>query len=100
MSYMVRLAGLVMGGVCLLMAQTRTTATGGRTPGAAAEAPAAAGTPAALGVAYMRENYSKYEFKIPMRDGVKLFTAVYIPKDVASEGKTYPILLERTPYTV
>jgi hypothetical protein len=49
---------------------------------------------------FVRENYSKYEYRIPMRDGVKLFTSVYIPKDVIDEGKTYPILLQRTPYNV
>jgi putative CocE/NonD family hydrolase len=48
---------------------------------------------------YIRENYSKYEYKIAMRDGIKLFTAVYIPKE-AMEGKKYPILMERTPYNV
>src|SRR5580698_10165516 len=48
----------------------------------------------------VRENYSKFEYKIPMRDGVKLFTSVYIPKDVFSDGKTYPIMMDRTPYTV
>jgi putative CocE/NonD family hydrolase len=46
---------------------------------------------------YLRENYTKYEYKIPMRDGVHLFTAVYVPKD---DDKPYPILLTRTPYTV
>src|SRR5262245_546950 len=46
---------------------------------------------------YLRENYTKYEYRIPMRDGVRLFTAVYIPKD---DDKPYPILLTRTPYTV
>ena len=35
-----------------------------------------------------------------MRDGVKLFTSVYIPKDVFSDAKTYPIMLQRTPYNV
>src|SRR5581483_6352345 len=49
---------------------------------------------------YVRENYSKYEYKVAMRDSVKLFTAVYIPKDVAAEGKKYPILMVRTPYNV
>ena len=34
-----------------------------------------------------------------MRDGVHLFTAVYVPKD-ASPQKRYPILLTRTPYGV
>src|SRR5690349_5326794 len=45
--------------------------------------------------AYLREHYTKYEYKIAMRDGVKLFTAVYAPKD---DAKAYPILLTRTPY--
>ena len=34
---------------------------------------------------------------IPMRDGVKLFTAVYLPRDTT---KKYPILMKRTPYSV
>lgn len=46
---------------------------------------------------YIRANYSKHEFLIPMRDGVRLFTAVYAPKD---RGQTYPFLLLRTPYSV
>jgi hypothetical protein len=45
----------------------------------------------------VRAHYSKYEFRIPMRDGVRLFTAVYVPKDAS---KPYPFLMERTPYTV
>ncbi len=45
--------------------------------------------------AYLRANYTKYEYQIPMRDGVKLFTAAYVPKDA---DQTYPILLQRTPY--
>src|SRR3954466_14963480 len=40
--------------------------------------------------------YTKYEYRIPMRDGKRLFTAVYVPKD---DGKQYPILLTRTPYS-
>ena len=47
--------------------------------------------------AYLREHYTKYEYKIPMRDGVNLFTAVYAPKD---DSQPYPILLTRTPYSV
>jgi uncharacterized protein len=46
---------------------------------------------------YTRAHYTKYEFRIPMRDGVKLFTAVYVPKDVA---QPYPIIMQRTPYSV
>lgn len=45
----------------------------------------------------IREHYTKYEYRIPMRDGVKLFTVAYVPKDVS---RTYPIMLERTPYGV
>lgn len=44
----------------------------------------------------VKEAYTKYEYLIPMRDGVKLFTAVYVPKD---DSQTYPILLMRTPYS-
>ncbi|MBI3284194.1 MAG: CocE/NonD family hydrolase [Burkholderiales bacterium] len=43
----------------------------------------------------VREHYTKYEFRIPMRDGVHLFTVVYVPKD---SGQTYPFLMTRTPY--
>ncbi|MFQ5707839.1 MAG: CocE/NonD family hydrolase [bacterium] len=46
---------------------------------------------------YIRAHYAKYEYRIPMRDGVKLFTSVYVPKD---KSKTYPIILKRTPYSV
>jgi hypothetical protein len=50
--------------------------------------------------AFIRENYSKFEYRIAMRDGIRLFTSVYVPKDVFSDGKTYPILMERTGYNV
>lgn len=43
------------------------------------------------------DDYDKFEYRIPMRDGVHLFTSVYIPKD---HSRTYPILLNRTPYSV
>ena len=33
-----------------------------------------------------------------MRDGKRLFTAVYVPKDTA--GAPYPFLMDRTPYSV
>lgn len=45
----------------------------------------------------VKTHFTKYEYQIPMRDGAKLFTAVYVPKDAA--GKL-PILLKRTPYGV
>jgi putative CocE/NonD family hydrolase len=45
----------------------------------------------------VREHYTKYEYRIPMRDGVHLFTAVYVPKDASV---AYPFLVNRTPYSV
>ena len=48
---------------------------------------------------YIRAHYDKVERMIPMRDGVKLFTSIYIPKDISTQ-KTYPVLLNRTPYSV
>lgn len=47
--------------------------------------------------AYIRKNYTKVETEIPMRDGVKLFTAIYMPNDTS---KDYPVLLYRTPYSL
>ena len=41
-------------------------------------------------------NYIKVEKSIPMRDGIKLFTAIYIPKD---KTEKHPILITRTPYS-
>jgi putative CocE/NonD family hydrolase len=45
----------------------------------------------------VKANYSKSEHMIPMRDGVKLFTVVYAPRDASQK---YPIMLTRTPYSV
>src|ERR1035437_5867161 len=74
---------------CLLTAQGRGAA--------ATAAPAATG---AAGREFVREHYSKSEYRIPMRDGVKLFTSIYVPKDAITENKTYPILMQRTGYNV
>lgn len=41
-------------------------------------------------------NYTKMERLITMRDGIKLFTSIYIPK---SALEAYPILITRTPYS-
>jgi hypothetical protein len=46
---------------------------------------------------YIKANYTKQEVMIPMRDGVKLFTSIYAPKDTSQK---YPIMFDRTPYTV
>ncbi len=53
------------------------------------------GNPAQL--EYIRSNYTKFEYQIPMRNGVKLFTSVYVPKDAS---QPWPIMLQRTPYGV
>ena len=47
----------------------------------------------------VKEAYQKFEFKIPMRDGKRLHTAVYVPRD-ASPQRTYPFLMQRTCYSV
>ncbi|MGO8677128.1 MAG: CocE/NonD family hydrolase [Limisphaerales bacterium] len=47
--------------------------------------------------AWLAEHYVKFEFRIPMRDGVRLFTCAYAPKD---DSQTWPILLTRTPYAL
>ena len=46
---------------------------------------------------YVKAHYTKYEYRIPMRDGKKLFTSVYVPKDTS---QPHPILMDRTPYSV
>lgn len=46
---------------------------------------------------YIRASYTKYEHQIPMRDGVQLFTAVYVPK---ADTTDYGMMLIRTPYSV
>lgn len=46
---------------------------------------------------YIKAHYTKYEYRIPMRDGKRLFSAVYLPKD---DSRTYGIMLQRTPYDV
>jgi putative CocE/NonD family hydrolase len=60
-------------------------------------APSASTPPALTGVDLVRATYTKYEYQVPMRDGARLFTAVYVPKDASQR---YPFLLVRTPYSV
>jgi putative CocE/NonD family hydrolase len=47
--------------------------------------------------AFIRSSYTKHEHAIRMRDGKRLHTAVYVPKD---RSRSYGILLQRTPYSV
>jgi putative CocE/NonD family hydrolase len=49
-----------------------------------------------LDSAWIRDNYIKIERMVPMRDGIKLFTAIYVPKDTTEK---HPILMRRTPYS-
>ncbi|MFN0123670.1 MAG: CocE/NonD family hydrolase [Blastocatellia bacterium] len=49
--------------------------------------------------AWVRENFIKYEYRIPMRDGIRLFTIVYVPRD-AAETNRYPMLMMRTCYSI
>ncbi len=46
---------------------------------------------------YLATHYTKAEYRIPMRDGITLFTVVYTPVDTS---KKYPVLFNRTPYNV
>ena len=48
-------------------------------------------------VNYIKENYTKIDTTITMRDGIKLYTIIYIPKD---NSQRYPILMQRTPYSI
>jgi len=48
------------------------------------------------GLNYVKANFDKQEVYIPMRDGIKLYTVIYIPKD---QTQKYPFLMERTPYS-
>lgn len=46
---------------------------------------------------YVKDHYTKIDTLITMRDGIKLYTVIFVPKD--SSGTQYPILMERTPYS-
>jgi putative CocE/NonD family hydrolase len=49
---------------------------------------------------FMKAHYAKHEFRIPMRDGAKLYTQVYTPVAAAFDDKgPYPFLMTRTPYS-
>jgi putative CocE/NonD family hydrolase len=49
---------------------------------------------------FIKTHYAKYEYRIPMRDGVKLFVSVYTPDPGAFKDQgPYPFLMTRTPYS-
>ncbi|MEO8360274.1 MAG: CocE/NonD family hydrolase [Vicinamibacteria bacterium] len=54
-------------------------------------------SPTPSGADQVQAGYTKFEYSVPMRDGVKLFTSIYVPKDVSVK---YPFLITRTPYNV
>jgi len=56
-----------------------------------------AAEPGDTNTTWLAEHYTKYEHRIPMRDGVRLFTRVYVPKD---DSHPWPIVLTRTPYAL
>ena len=59
---------------------------------------AAQAQPRAQDSAAVRRNYVKLDRRIRMRDGVQLYTVIYVPRD-ASAAAPYPILMTRTPYS-
>lgn len=61
-------------------------------------APVSFGQTGASDSLFVRQNYTKLDRQIPMRDGTKLYTIIYVPTD-ASATNRYPILMERTPYS-
>lgn len=84
---MSKIVGFALAALFLVLART-----------AAAQAQTAAQPQTAAQAAeQVRARYTKYEYRIPMRDGVRLFTAVYVPKSTAER---YPFMLVRTPYSV
>ena len=55
------------------------------------------GGPDTAAVNAVRRTYEKLDVRIPMRDGVKLFTTIYLPRD---SSRKVPILMDRTPYGI
>ena len=62
--------------------------------------PAAYAQPAPIApeAGFVKEYYTKLDRQITMRDGVKLYTVIYVPKD-AAPASPYPFLMTRTPYS-
>ncbi len=78
--------------VAALLLSATTTTTASR-----AEAQGSRIAPNQTDQARVGAQYLKREVVIPMRDGTKLFTAIYTPRDTS---KRVPVLLMRTPYSV
>lgn len=48
--------------------------------------------------AFVRQHYTKLDRQIAMRDGTRLYTVIYVPKE-ASASQSFPFLMQRTPYS-
>jgi len=91
---------LVFGSIataCLAQVPATPPTPAPETPATPTATPARAATPATPTGEYVKAHYTKYEFRIPMRDGKRLFTSVYVPKD---DEKPWPFMMDRTPYNV
>ena len=55
------------------------------------------GGPDTAAINAVKARYRKLEVRIPMRDGAKLFTSIYVPRD---SSRAHPIIMDRTPYGV
>lgn len=86
--FLLALAALISG---CSEAERETTANNAAAAGAEQQ-PAA---DAAQAAPNFEDSYEMREYEVPMRDGVKLYTLVYAPRD---KSKTYPILLSKSPY--
>jgi putative CocE/NonD family hydrolase len=98
-AFIMRTIGILLLLPLLTAAQSRRSTTT-TTPETLTTPPAITAPAPPLTREYVREFYTKFEYRIPMRDGVKLFTSVYVPKDVYTDNRTYPIMLQRTGYGV
>jgi hypothetical protein len=91
----------LLAGLCLWASACEPRGGATRPPGATSgrrlTATTTASRPTDVLAAYVKTHYDKREYRIPMRDGVHLFTAVFTPKQ--AEGPL-PFLLKRTPYGV
>lgn len=51
-----------------------------------------------VSVKWLQENYRKIEEMVPMRDGIRLYTAVYEPYNPESGKAARPVIMIRTPF--
>ncbi len=49
---------------------------------------------------FIKTHYEKFEYRVPMRDGARMFAAVYVPRaGVFKDAGPYPFLITKTPYS-